>query len=287
MSSYVLGIDAGATKVVARLASIDGEQQWQEQAGSASLTNQRAEAIQRICDITQSLLEKSGVSAEQVIWVCGIAGACNDQAKAELEQAVIKLGLASVEVTTDAITSLYGAGNGEPMIVVAVGTGSVAMRLDHEGVAKQFGGWGFVAGDQGGGADIGRNLLKACLTIFDAGSFEDDELVMAVFSEVGNNKADILNWISAASPADFGRLARIIIEHPENPLSLKLLAQAGNDITALIRGCQTHLALNVCLVGGLADYIAPLLHAELQPQLTVPKGDSLDGAIWLAKQKIE
>ncbi|MFD1541824.1 hypothetical protein ACFSJ0_32575, partial [Nonomuraea guangzhouensis] len=73
-----------------------------------------------------------------------------------------------VMITTDVVTSHAGAFSGGPGVVLAAGTGAIALGVSTAGgsgarpaVVRQVDGWGFLYGDAGGGYWIGRRGLEA------------------------------------------------------------------------------------------------------------------------------
>ncbi|MGW7792754.1 ATPase, partial [Streptomyces tricolor] len=56
-----------------------------------------------------------------------------------------------VAVTSDAVTAHAGALGGRPGVVLAIGTGSVAVGIGDDGAYARVGGWGPWLGDEGGG----------------------------------------------------------------------------------------------------------------------------------------
>jgi N-acetylglucosamine kinase-like BadF-type ATPase len=62
---------------------------------------------------------------------------------------------------TDAEIALYATTLGKPGIVVIAGTGSVCLGKNASGKIAISGGWGPLAGDEGGGVGIAREALQA------------------------------------------------------------------------------------------------------------------------------
>src|SRR5207237_9144432 len=71
------------------------------------------------------------------------------------------LGINSVEVVTDAEIALYGATGGAPGLVLIAGTGSICCGRNARGKRVCAGGWGPLAGDEGGGSWLARRALQA------------------------------------------------------------------------------------------------------------------------------
>jgi N-acetylglucosamine kinase-like BadF-type ATPase len=91
----------------------------------------------------------------------GLAGAGRKELRARMREALTTVGIADIEVVTDADIALYGATDGAPGIVVIAGTGSICCGVNARGKRFVAGGWGPIAGDEGGGAWIARRALRA------------------------------------------------------------------------------------------------------------------------------
>ena len=83
---FILGLDGGGTKTVARLVDLQTSMQWQVNAGATSLSNDYSLALASITDACRQLLEQAGCSAEQVSAVFGVAGAGDKSLVAKLER---------------------------------------------------------------------------------------------------------------------------------------------------------------------------------------------------------
>ncbi len=290
MSQYILGIDAGGTKILGVLEKCDTGDNWSIKLGAGSLTNDFLTASTNIKKVATTLLQQADCTANETILVCGAAGVNNSKHKSMLEDVLSPLGFQKLIITTDAQTSLYGAGNGAPIIVVAIGTGSVAMRLDKTGSEKQFGGWGFVAGDQGSGAYIGRELIAAILKLYDDDNFllekfQSDKFIAEVLNIIGSDRQTILNWLKEVTPAKFAELSPLIVKFKnDSDLAMSILVKAVAEIESLISISQGSYNLPICLTGGLAKTIAPMLSSETQSKLVSAKGDAIDGTLYFGER---
>lgn len=285
MSNYLLGIDAGGTKTQGILKALASNETWSYKSGQGSLTIDFSSAVINIKEVAEQLLTQGKCAAEETILVCGAAGACNDSLKLALEKILQPMNFQKLVFTTDAQLSLYGAGEGAAIIVIALGTGSVAMRLDEFGTEKQFGGWGFAAGDQGGGAYIGRELVAAILREFDRDDFQPDELISAVLKIIGAERQAILNWLKNATATQFASLSSLVSDaYSTSQLAQTILHKAALEVEHLILLAQGKLRLPICMIGGLAKVITPLLSKNIRALIIPSKGDAVDGAIYLAKQ---
>ncbi len=78
-----------------------------------------------------------------------------------MRETLTGLGIRSLEVVTDADIALYGATNGAPGLVLIAGTGSICCGRNARGKRVCAGGWGPLAGDEGGGTWLARRALQA------------------------------------------------------------------------------------------------------------------------------
>ena len=281
---WILAIDGGGSKTLARLMNTNTGQHWQLQGGPASLTNDFTLAIVNIRHLISELCLQSGAETKTITCVMGLAGAGNpqqqSQACAELRPLFAKL-----LITTDARTSLYGANIGQPVVVVALGTGSVAMRLQANGKEQQVGGWGFNIGDEGGGAWLGKLAVRELLWQVDSSEGISSPLLRAIAAKVGKDADTLLPWLKAASPTDFAALAPLVFQYKQQcVVADRLLQQQASAVTQLIERSREQSNLPVVLLGGLATLCSGLLSEAQQALLQPARGSALDGAFILAAQ---
>jgi N-acetylglucosamine kinase-like BadF-type ATPase len=112
------------------------------------------EAIDKAC-VTAKVRRDDLLAAE-----IGLAGARRRELRERMREALSSLGIADIEVVTDADIALYGATDGAPGIVVIAGTGSICCGVNARAKRICAGGWGPIAGDEGGGAWIARRALR-------------------------------------------------------------------------------------------------------------------------------
>ncbi|MEM5497728.1 BadF/BadG/BcrA/BcrD ATPase family protein [Paraglaciecola mesophila] len=281
---FILGLDGGGTKTVARLVDLQTSMQWQVNAGATSLSNDYSLALASITDACGQLFEQAGCCAEQVSAVFGVAGAGDKSLVARLERDLV-FKFAKLNVVSDAKTSLYGANAGHPVAVVALGTGSVGMRMDHNRNEKMIGGWGFCIGDEGGGAKLGYLAVQKLLLEMDLNGVAKSTLSLFVASQIGYSRHSILQWLAMAKPADFAALApHIFTLKEECVVALEVLTAHATMIEKLIKRTCGSSDLPLVLMGGLAEPSQRLLSATYRNLIVPSKGNSLDGACLLAKQ---
>ncbi|GAB3020318.1 glucosamine kinase nucleotide-binding domain-containing protein [Bowmanella dokdonensis] len=281
---YLLGIDGGGSKTSARLIHLSSEKQWESRGSASSLSLGVSLSLNVILTLANELAEKAGCDLKQVFCVCGLAGAGEKALKNAAYDGLDDV-FGQVEIMTDARTSAYGANQGEPVAVVALGTGSVAMVLDSDGSERMLGGWGMLVGDEGGGARLGVNAIQAMLWEMDLYGKAKSATSSWLCQELGGNRSDILGWLRHATPTQFAGLAPGILERRhECPLAGQLFARHLRAVEKLIHACGDDLPL--VLTGGLAEISADHLDRGTHSRLQQAKGTSLDGACLLARKML-
>lgn len=281
---WLLAIDGGGCKSLARLTNINTGQQWQHKAGAASLTNDYALAIANIKQLITQLCQESGALPSQITAVMGLAGAGNPQQQQQAEADLAPL-FQQLLITTDARTSLYGANLGQPVVVVALGTGSVAMRLHANGQEHQVGGWGFNIGDEAGGAWLGKIAMRKLLWHVDSKAGIQSPLLQAIADKTAATPELLLPWLKTATATDYAQLAPLVFEYQKQcGIAQQLLTQHGQAVSQLIYAGREDSNLPVMLLGGLANISKPLLRQSEQALFQPARGDSVDGAHILATQ---
>ncbi|WNO60043.1 BadF/BadG/BcrA/BcrD ATPase family protein [Rheinheimera sp. MMS21-TC3] len=281
---WILALDGGGSKTLARLTNLETGQQWQQQAGPASLTNDFDLAMANINQLISQLCQVSGALPSQITAVMGLAGAANPQQHQQAETALAPLFL-QLLITTDARTSLYGANLGQPIAMVAIGTGSVAMRLQSDGQEHQVGGWGFNIADEASGAWLGKMAMRKLLWQVDSKTGVQSPLLQAIADKTAATPASLLTWLKSATPADYALLAPLVFEYQNQcAIAQQLLIEHGQALSKLIYAVREDTNLPVMLLGGLASVSKPLLRSSEQALLQPAKGDSVEGAHILACQ---
>jgi N-acetylglucosamine kinase-like BadF-type ATPase len=161
---YVLGVDGGGTKTRAVVADSHGRILGEGRAGPSNplrvgvddSTKAVREAVERAC--VEAGIRRQDLSAAEV----GLAGGKREDIRERMRAALSsELGIESLEVVTDADIALYGATEGKPGLVVIAGTGSICCGINARGRRACAGGWGPLAGDEGGGSWIARRALQS------------------------------------------------------------------------------------------------------------------------------
>lgn len=165
MSQYFLGVDGGQSSTTAIIGDEAGRVLGIGKGGPCNHVKTgdgRVKFENAISGCLQAALQQAGISYNNIIFraAClGFSGGPRD--KADLVHAMVQAD--AMEVTNDGIIALTGATGGEPGIIVVAGTGSIAYGRNAAGMQGRAGGWGYIFGDEGGGFDIAREAVRACL----------------------------------------------------------------------------------------------------------------------------
>jgi glucosamine kinase len=156
--------------------------------------------------------------------------------------------------------------------------------VQRDGQVRMIGGWGFLLGDQGSGARMGRSLLEAALLAHD-GLLDMAPILRAALAEHGGPEG-VVAWGKAAAPRDFARLEPRILEAAAggDPAAATILAQAEADIARAIDRLMADGPVPVAFLGGLGPVFAERLAGRYRGLVRAPKGSGLDGALMLARR---
>lgn len=204
--------------------------------------------------------------------ILGAAGAlaAPDAARALGDALLKSLQAHRISVTSDAVIAHAGALNGEPGVVLIVGTGVVALAIDVNGALRTSDGWGPWLGDEGGGAWIGAAGLRAALRAQD-GRGPATTLLDAARARFGAPQSWPTQLTDAAALASF---APDVLAAQHDAAALAIISTAAEALAATARAAGDG---PVAMVGGLAGIRA--LRAQLD--LIPAAGDALDGALQL------
>jgi glucosamine kinase len=279
---FLIGIDGGGSGTRVVLGDAQGRELAQAASGPSGLGLGIERAWQSIETACREAFERAGLALDwsSSVLGCGLAGVNNRDWLAEFRaHAPAVRGLA---VESDAYTTVLGAHGGEPGVIVALGTGSVAAVLDGDGVCRLVSGYGYPSGDEASGAWLGLRAIVHAQQALD-GRVPVDELVHALLAHVGAQDRDgLVVWLCDANQTAYASLAPIVIAHRTHAFSARLLAEAGVEIGKMIDALDPSAALPVSLCGGLGGPLREFVPQAYQARLRAPLADSAHGALQLA-----
>lgn len=232
-----LGIDGGGTKTHAVLIDDEKNILGEGLAGAGNPLRVGVEnAIKHIISAIEKAADAANRSKGDIVSAqIGLAGVRREDLRYLIKNRFRELlRIRKVEVTTDAEIALYAATEGKEGLVIIAGTGSVCMGKNAKGEMASAGGWGPLAGDEGGGAGIARRALQAiakssdgrakqtnlsdyAVEYFRAGRLED--LSVAIYApQIDNARiAGFAKFVSQAATEN-------------DEVAIELLTEAGKEL---------------------------------------------------------
>lgn len=276
-----LGVDGGGSGCRVRLTDADGHMLAEAASGPANIALDPEGACANILTASTKAVVAAFPGQSPADVMAGITaglGLAGTVAAGAGDWLAARLPFARAVIESDAYTSTLGALGGQDGIVAAMGTGSVFAAL-RGGAYRQIGGWGFLLGDEGSGAVLGRRLVALALRAGD-GLAAMTPLLARVLDRHGGAHGTVA-WAIAARPADFAALAPDLFTS-DDPAATAVLEVAGEEVAASIAHLQGPGALPVAWTGGLG----PLWAARLGDRwpCVAPIGSALDGALLLARR---
>lgn len=180
---------------------------------------------------------------------------------------------------SDRDSGLCGAFLGAPGACLTVGTGVALSWQTHDGVIHRRGGLGFVLGDEGGGAWVGRRVVQLLAHQADRGLLDDASEHVAMALGMGATLPEWVAFGQQAKPADFAALAPVVFTLADAgaPLPKRVIDEGVSALVDLLSAVPSQLP--IALVGGLTGCYVDRLR-EFGLPIVDAKGDALDG-LWL------
>lgn len=302
----VVGVDGGGTKTHAVILDLNLRILGEGLAGPSNplrvgIVKAAAavrEAVDKACDAAR--LRRTDLLAAEV----GLAGVRRLELRARMHDALKNISSGEVEVVGDADIALYGATEGEPGLIVIAGTGSICCGINARGKKACAGGWGPIAGDEGGGAWIARRGLHAIAHATD-GRGPATSLSQAACNYFHVTNPDDLSTaiyapsITNESLAGFGKFV-IQAAKAKDRVAREILVEAGKELGMAANAVIRNLKLEretfpVGYVGGvfassgemvLSHCRAAILKTAPRANLLPPKYSPAVAAARLARARL-
>lgn len=283
-----LGIDGGGTKCKARLEDAQGNLLAEAIAGPANAARNLTGSVKAVLEASEKAIAKAnikGLTLNQIHAGIGLAGINIPQVK----QAFLKQSLpfASWHITTDLHIACLGAHLGQDGAIVIVGTGSSGVAI-HNDQQFEMGGHGFVVGDKGSGAWLGKMAISHCLETLD-GITPNNLLSKQVINLLDCDSAyDLVNLTLEAKPVLFASVAPLIFQLAANQQedALLLVNQAATYINKICHRLLSGNLHRLSLIGGITQPLTPYLDSQLQTIIRPAQATPEQGAILYSKIKL-
>jgi N-acetylglucosamine kinase-like BadF-type ATPase len=295
-----LGIDGGGSNLRAVLTDEHlhplAELKIASTANPSSIGREAAAAL--LHQAIGGVLSQAGLAAEQVTAVgIGVAGADASHSANWLTQVLRPiLPAAHLALSNDIEIALVGAQGARFGVMVVAGTGSAVYGVSRSGMARMFGGWGYLLGDDGGGFWMGREALRLVTDVDDRrGPASDSEsaLVRGILQAANVPSArDLIPWIYGTQPPrvrDIAALTDVIFAATAagDHHAAGIVRRAAKALCVLVHAAERQLHIphgNVAFGGGLLQSPTPLqaevcrllrLSAPPTPRYTAVMGAAL------------
>jgi len=241
----VLGFDGGGTKTECVLMDAEGKILARGRSGPSNPFRIGVERAAHEIQIAASLaLREAGLDSAEIAAIgAGLAGTSQPELKEQMQSALQKAFPGSaVTVFTDFEASLAAAGEGL-VIVLVVGTGSVAVGRDSQGKIWRAGGYGTASSDEGSAYDIGRRAVaQAMQEREETGS--DSNLGKAILDQLSlGSWAELQQRASSAPDNVFPQVFPIVAAAADagNSNAREILLQAATHLSSLVAIVADHL----------------------------------------------
>ncbi|MEJ7624324.1 MAG: BadF/BadG/BcrA/BcrD ATPase family protein [Pyrinomonadaceae bacterium] len=159
-----LGVDGGGTKT--QIALIDESEAIVAEGTGGPSNPLRVGVETAVANISKAIdtaCDSAGVSRGDIAAATlGLAGVRREDIRERVRESFdSRYRSQKTAVMTDADIALFGTTFGKPGLVVIAGTGSICLGMNAAGERAIAGGWGPIAGDEGGGRGIADQALHS------------------------------------------------------------------------------------------------------------------------------
>ena len=277
-----LGIDGGGSGCRAAVADASGRVLGRGEAASANIWSDPETALVNIVGRRRGRRRRRGVARASATSPRCSASPAPTFAEAATRLAE-RLPFARARIETDALIALKGALGDEDGITATLGTGSV-FGVQRGGAVRMIGGWGFLLGDQGSGARIGRALLERALLAAD-GLADPTPLLDRVLEQQGG-PAGVVAFGRRAVPADFAEEVPAILDALSGGRSRRPRRSSPRRkprSRSRSTGCRRTGRCRCASSAGSGRTFAARLAPRYPGLIRPPLGTALDGALAMAR----
>ncbi len=215
----------------------------------------------------------------------GISGANNEIWKKEFLN--FSPSFNKLVVDTDGFTTLLGAFENNPGVVIAIGTGSVGVSYSNEGVRESVSGFGFPSGDEASGSWLGMRACSHTEKCLD-GRRPHSPLAHEILAFCKNENKDFLNWLGEANQNSFAKLAPLIFKVKDTDhAAAELLHLAGMEVAEMVLALDPELRLPLSICGSLGAELIAFIPKQIGERHQKSIHDSAMGALFLLKNHLE
>jgi N-acetylglucosamine kinase-like BadF-type ATPase len=234
---FYLGVDGGGTKTHIALMNAAETVVCEGVAGPSNPLRVGVEtAVANILKAINEAVDKGGVSRGDIAAATlGLAGVRRADLKQRIKASFVEqLRIRKTEVVTDAEIALYATTLGKPGLVVIAGTGSVCLGKNAAGKIAISGGWGPLAGDEGGGVGIAREALQAVAKASDGRGIATvlSKRASEYFRASGPENLIVAIYSPQVDNSRIAGFAKFVVETAKagDAVAMDILSQAGFEL---------------------------------------------------------
>ncbi|CAN5269643.1 BadF/BadG/BcrA/BcrD ATPase family protein [soil metagenome] len=232
-----LGVDGGGTKTNIAIMDPDRQVIAQGVGGPSNPLRVGVEtAVANIAKAVDAACDEYEISRGDIVSATlGLAGVRRQDIRERVRESFVsRYRITQTHVTTDADIALYGTTLGKAGLVVIAGTGSVCLGINDKGEKVMSGGWGPVAGDEGGGRGIAGEALHRVAKASD-GRGELTKLSERAAEYFRASNVENLIGAIYAPQMDNSRIAgfaRLVVETAQDgdKIAVEILEDAGHEL---------------------------------------------------------
>ena len=301
MDKHFFGIDGGGTHSRLALTDRAGKVLARAKAGSTNIYSVTKEKVfDNLSFMLDSALKTAGLKKTDLAAGCLGAAGLGRQGEQTIFRSFFNRILSPdfpVKLCSDGEILLCGGLENLEGYCLIAGTGSVALGRSGAGSIVRAGGHGYMLGDEGSAAWIGRTAIARTLRSLENRDLATEMLPLILESTGLTQNSDLIQYVHHdADKAKIAVLAPVVsaAAGKGDPLALDILRTGAEELSLLVKSVIgqspwiNHKAL--VLAGGVlsnSEIIARMLKDNLMnqfPDLSVsaPKGTALEGACMLA-----
>ncbi len=234
---FFLGVDGGGTKTHIALMNHAGKVKCEGFAGPSNPLRVGVEtAVGNIVKAVSEACDQGGVSRGDIVAATlGLAGVRRADLRQRVRESFLqRLKIKNVDVITDAEIALYATTLGEPGLVVIAGTGSICLGKNQAGEIAISGGWGPLAGDEGGGVGIAQRALHTVAKASDGRGAPTmlSERASEYFRASGPENLIVAIYSPQIDNTRIAGFAQLVVETAQkgDKLATEILEEAGLEL---------------------------------------------------------
>lgn len=256
-----LGLDIGGTSTRAVRCTADGRLLGRGDAPGGNLRSSAGAASDAIAEAARAALRDIDPADRPAAVCLGAAGAGEarrDEVHDAVRRGLLAAGIAAdtpYQLVTDLDIAFRAASPAPTGCLLIAGTGAVAARYREWALVTRRDGLGWLLGDSGSGAWIGRRVLRAVAAELDhAGprtALTAVALTLLGLPATADSQA-LIRACDGLHPAEWGRFAGPALElAATDAVAARIVADAGDALTATLTAVRAADDGPIVLAGGL------------------------------------